>query len=96
MREEIVHADGSRTEPSLHAAFDGRDYEVTGSPVVDTIAYVRHDAHTITGVGKKGGEVSLRETASVSPDGATLTLLYAILFGGREVRQGTAVFLRVA
>jgi hypothetical protein len=52
---------------TVQANFDGKDYPVQGSALADTIAYSR-DGDRITGVAKKNGTVSLRETIVVSLD----------------------------
>jgi hypothetical protein len=44
--ENIVRPDGSRTDLEVHAKFDGMDHPVRGSPVADTIAYIRLSSHT--------------------------------------------------
>jgi len=77
LTEELVTASGEHMTISVKAAFDGRDYPITGSPFADTAAYQRPDIRTIHGVGKKGGKVVMRETVAVSPDGRTLTGTYS-------------------
>ena len=39
-REEITTSDGSEMTVILRATFDGEDYEVNGSPLMDAIAPV--------------------------------------------------------
>jgi|SRR5579864_204443 len=90
--EEIVSFNGSKTISTVWARFDGREYSIAGSQVSDTIAYVRHDRHNISGTGKKNGNVSLRQHTNVSPDGRALTLTYSIYSGVQVIAQGTAVF----
>ena len=53
--EEIVRSDGSQIAVIVHAKFDGRPYPVTGSPIVDAIAYARVGRDTILGTGTKDG-----------------------------------------
>ena len=93
VREEVESAAGARANVSIEARFDGKDYPVTGSSLVDAIAYTRVDRHNIAGVGKKNGMVTLRETitAPENEDGV-LTLTFAIFSAGREVMNGMAVF----
>ena len=38
VREEIAGADGHTLTVTVDASFDGRDYDVTGSPLADVIA----------------------------------------------------------
>jgi hypothetical protein len=92
VREQIVRPDGSEIVLRVEARFDGADYPVEGSPAVDTIAYTRTDRHSIYGIGKKDGRVSVTETVLADPDAGTLTLIYNYLLGERTVAHGVAVF----
>lgn len=93
VREEVESAAGAKANVMIEARFDGKDYPVTGSSLVDAIAYTRVDRHNIAGVGKKSGSVTLRETITAPEDeGAVLTLSFAIFSRGREVMNGVAVF----
>jgi hypothetical protein len=76
----------------VRARFDGADYPVEGGRVVDTIAYTRPERHSIRGIGKKDGKVSVIETFLANPDEGTLTLTYKYLLGGLTVAHGVAVF----
>jgi hypothetical protein len=94
VREEIAGADGRTLIVTVDASFDGRDYHVTGSPLVDVIAYARPSRLRIDGVAKKDGRVVLTESVTVSEDGRTLTMGYvARLPDGRDVTS-VAVFKR--
>jgi hypothetical protein len=53
VREQIARADGTEIVLRVKAKFDGADYAVDGSPIIDAIAYTRTDGNTISGVGKK-------------------------------------------
>jgi hypothetical protein len=90
--EKITSQDGSRSSVVIQAHFDGRDYGVEGSALVDTFAYER-DSTKIVGTGKKRGAVSIRETV-VTSEGPLMTLTYAIFVGSKEVASGIAVFER--
>jgi len=92
IREEIVRPNGTELVLRVLARFDGADYPVEGSQAVDTIAYTRTDRHTISGIGKKGGIVSLTETVKADPDQGTLTLIYKYLMGEQTIAHGIAVF----
>jgi hypothetical protein len=92
VREEIVRTDGTEIILSVQARFDGVDYPVEGSHVVDTIAYTRTDRHAICGIGKKDGRVSVTETVLADPHERTLTLIYNYLLGERTVAHGVAIF----
>lgn len=92
LREDIVPPNDTQFTVSLQAAFDGKDYPVTGSHVADTMAYTRPDSNTIRGTGKQKGEVTLRDTISVSPAGDYLTILLSLYSGSREFASATLVF----
>lgn len=93
VREQTVRTDGTNMTQSLRAKFDGTPYPVTGSPLVDSIAYTRVDSHTIAGTGYKQSTQVLVETVSVSKDLKSLTVDYKIQIGDRIAAYGTAVFL---
>jgi len=92
VREKIVRPNGSEIVRRVHARFDGADYPVEGGRSVDTIAYTRPDRHSISGIGKKDGKVSVSETFLANPEEGTLTLIYNYLLGGLTVAHGVAVF----
>ena len=65
---------------SIEARFDGKEYVVRGSSLVDATAYTQTDRHNIAGVGKENGIVTLRETITApEAEGGVLTLMFAIL-----------------
>jgi hypothetical protein len=92
VKEKITSQDGSRSVVVIQAYFDGGDYAVVGSGLVDTFAYER-DGATITGIGKKHGAVSIREIV-VTSEGPVITLTYSIFAGAKEVASGIAIFER--
>lgn len=92
LREEVESAAGARASVTIEARFDGTDYAVTGSSLADAIAYTRTDRQNISGIGKKNGSVTLRETIAV--DGETMTLRFAIFAAEKEIANGVAVFER--
>jgi hypothetical protein len=92
VRENIVRSNGVRSDVRVWARFDGTDYPVTGFPLADTMAYLRVDSHSISGIGKKNGVVAVSETLTVTPDGNTLTLVYSVQTGASPVSRGIAVF----
>jgi len=94
VREEIDSADGQTLTVTVDAAFDGREYKVSGSPLADVIAYTRPERNRIDGVAKKAGRVVLTESVTVSQDGRALTMGYVMrLPDGRDVTS-VAVFKR--
>jgi hypothetical protein len=86
--------DGRALTVTVEASFDGRDYDVSGSPLADVIAYSRRDRHRIDAVAKKDGRVVLTESVTASEDGRALTMGYVTrLPDGRDVTS-VAVFKR--
>src|SRR5712692_5604046 len=70
---EGTNADGSALHVQYDAKFDGKDYPITGVPNADTISVKRIDANTIQSTSKKGGQVTMTVTSTVSKDGKTRT-----------------------
>ncbi len=66
-------ADGSPTRVEYSAKFDGKDYPVIGLPYAETVSVKRIDANTIQSTLKKGGQVVMTVTSTVSNYGKTRT-----------------------
>ena len=66
-------ADGSPTHFEYSAKFDGKDYPVTGMPNADTVSVTRINASTIQSTLKKGDQVVMTVTSTVSNYGKTRT-----------------------
>ncbi len=66
-------AQGKPVHIEFTAKYDGKDYAMTGSATVDTIALKRIDANTIEITNKKNGEVVTTVRSVVSKDGKTRT-----------------------
>lgn len=94
--EQIVHASGRSSAISVHARFDGKHHPVTGSPLVEQIAYQRIDVRHISATGMKSGRIALTETAEVSVDRKTLTLEFSFVSADGRSTPTLAVFERVA
>src|SRR5688572_21171263 len=90
--ERMVGADGTVSEYSVEARFDGAEYPVTGSPLVETMAYARPEPNRIDGVGRKAGAVVFREVAMA--DGETLTMAIAIPRPDGSTAEAIVVFRR--
>ena len=73
VNSEGIGGDGNPTHVQYDAKFDGQDYPITGVPNADTISAKRIDANTIQTTVKKGGQVVMTVTATVSKDGKTRT-----------------------
>ncbi len=91
-RERVVAGDGSVSEYSLEARFDGAEYPVTGSPLVDTMSYARPGPHRIDGAGHKGGAVVFLEVVVVAADGQALTMALAIPRPDGSTAEAVLVF----
>jgi hypothetical protein len=92
IREEVVTDSDEKLIIHAKAQFDGKDYPITGTPAVDTIAAERVDRNTIKNVWKKDGKVVMQETAVVSPDGKRITGTYSITDATGNLVTAIAVF----
>lgn len=70
---EGVGADGKPAKSEYSAAYDGKDYPLTGNAVADMISLKRVDATTVEATLKKGGKVVSTTIRVVSKDGKTMT-----------------------
>ena len=70
---EGTDGDGNPIHVEYDAKFDGQDYPITGAPNADTISVKRIDANTIQSTAKKGGDVTMTVTSTISKDGKTRT-----------------------
>ena len=64
---------GNPTHVRYDAKFDGKDYPVTGLPYANTVSVKRIDANTTQSSLKKGGQVVMTVTSTVSNYGKTRT-----------------------
>lgn len=71
---EGINAAGAATMTQYTAQYDGKDYPMTGSQNVDTVALKRIDARTLERTDKKGDQVVGTLTRVVSEDGKTMTV----------------------
>jgi hypothetical protein len=69
-----VSADGSKHGYSYTANFDGKDNPVTGSPMIDAVAYKKIDDNTYEGTSKKAGKVVSNVRIAVAKDGKSMTV----------------------
>ena len=63
--------DGKATHTEWTGKFDGKDYPVSGDPILDTRAYKMVDDHTLTMINKKGDKVVSSGRIVVATDGKT-------------------------
>jgi hypothetical protein len=68
-----VGADGSPTSINYSYRLDGKDYPITGSPDIDTVA-LKRNGMAVEGVRKKGGKQVQTYSRVVSKDGKTMTI----------------------
>jgi hypothetical protein len=92
--EHIARADGTTLRVTFAPQFDGRYYPVDGSPVMDSISFVRQSERVLEVSAQKAGATSMRDTTEVSLDSQTLTIKYRVFSGGKAVANGIAVFRR--
>jgi hypothetical protein len=92
LTDDSIDDKGQSMKVSYEAKFDGKDYPVTGHPLLDSIAYQRIDAHTLKGTGKKGGKVVAEYTVIVSGDGKTTTVSYTETDEQGKKFTGSAVY----
>jgi hypothetical protein len=74
---EGVREHGARDSWHYTANYDGKDYPVTGSDGVDTIALFQIDAHNTLGIFKKDGLEVAMYKRSIERDGMMLTITTA-------------------
>jgi hypothetical protein len=69
-----VNPQGQKTHTETVAAFDGKDYPVTGAPdPTATSSLKRIDSRTFENQAKAGGKQTVTTRVTISPDGKTLT-----------------------
>jgi hypothetical protein len=94
VKENIVSADGGEKSHVVDAQFDGVDYPVSGSPLVDTIAYTRPGPYRIEGTARKAGSVIFTEVVIDASDLSSLTMTFSIRGRGGHTANNIAVFIR--
>jgi hypothetical protein len=73
---EGINADGSAFRVEFTIKYDGKDYPIKGEPSMDSMAYTKPDANTVSFVQKKGGKVVASGKVVVTKDGRTSTVTY--------------------
>jgi hypothetical protein len=73
VNSEGTDGEGKPTHVEYTAKFDGQDYPITGAPNADTISVRRDGDNTLVSTVKKGGQVVMTVTSTVSKDGKTRT-----------------------
>ena len=96
VEEHLTQADGGAIRVTFAPQFDGRDYPVQGSPIMDSISFVRRSERLLEVCARKAGAISMRDTTEVSEDGQTLTVRFSVFSGEQTVANGRAVFRRAS
>lgn len=92
--DNMVQADGIRVTAAFFAHYDGKDYKVTGSATVDTIAFKRLSAYTVVATTKNGGKVVATGKSVVSKNGKTRTVTTTVTNGKGQKVRGVTVYDR--
>ena len=89
-----VEADGTRTQATYSAHYDGKDYKYSGVASRDAIALTRIDANTVDSVVKKGGTVIQTNRSVISAGGKvwTLTSSPGVGLNGQKTNKSVMVF----
>jgi hypothetical protein len=89
---DYVSSKGESVHFEYSVKYDGKDYPVKGSPVIDTVVMKRINPNTIDGTEKKDGMVAFTFRSVISKDGKTRTsYLKGVDANGKPV-SWTAVF----
>lgn len=91
---ELVDADGKKSTVVYTAAYDGKDYPVTGSDTADTVLLRKHDNGKVERVDKKGGVVVQSFLRSISEDGRTMTVTHKAKGANGALQHNRLVFDR--
>jgi hypothetical protein len=89
---DAVPADGAAQHWEMTAAYDGKDYPVTGNPNADTISMKRVDDMHGESTFKKDGKVTAVNVRTLSADGKTLTIVSKGTTADGKPRRDTQVF----
>jgi hypothetical protein len=84
--------DGNVFHAEWTGKFDGKDYPVTGSPVIDTRSYTKVNDHTLTAENKKDGKTVQVARSTISADGKTRTVHVTQTDASGKKVNVTAVF----
>jgi hypothetical protein len=81
-----VSAEGRSSTAEFTARYDGKDYPLTGSPSVNSIAITVIDRYSADAVEKKDGKPALTIHRVISLDGKTMTITSkGTAAGGRQI-----------
>jgi hypothetical protein len=89
---DMTPAEGAPQHWEMTAAYDGKDYPVTGNPNADMISMKRVDDRHGESTFKKAGKVTAVNTRTLSADGKTLTIVSKGTTVDGKPRLDTQVF----
>jgi hypothetical protein len=72
---EVVLPDGTTSRSEYTAAYDGKDYPITGVPQVETVSMRQIDARTSERIDKRAGQRVQSYTRQVYADGKTMVVV---------------------
>ena len=90
--QDGTDAQGNPLHAEWTGKFDGKDYPVTGSPVIDTRSYTKVNDHTLTAENKKDGKTVQVARSTISADGKTRTVHVTQTDASGKKVNVTAVF----
>lgn len=91
---ETLQPLGTKTVVEYSAAFDGRDYPISGNSDFDTIALTRVDAWTFDATLKRRGKIVSTVRNTVSKDGRTMTVSAKGTTARGQTTSSVAVYAR--
>jgi len=91
---ERVDAEGKKSIVVYTAAYDGKEYPVTGSEAVDTVLLRKHDNGKVERVDRKGGAIVQSFLRSISEDGRTMTVTHKAKGANGALQHNRLVFDR--
>jgi hypothetical protein len=94
VEEHMIQADGNGVVVHSAPQFDGRDYPVVGSPIMDSLSVTPTDGQTLQVTAKKAQVVTMTDTTKLSLNGEQLTVIYKVFAGEEVIATGIAVFER--
>jgi hypothetical protein len=83
---------GKKVHAEWTGKYDGKDYAVTGSPDMESLAYTKRDDRHYDTTNKRGGKVSGTAKIVYSADGKTRTVTSSGINARGEKISATAVY----
>jgi hypothetical protein len=83
---------GKKVHAEWTGKYDGKDYPVTGSPDLESLAYKKVNDHTYRVTGKRGGKTVTSTKIVYSADGKTRTVTSSGTNAKGQKTSATAVY----